>query len=109
MGYLQLRGLDPETFLHLAVEVLEGEETEEVLEGLVASESYPTFFEYMSAVRRRREWAERSICGSSDEIDWTQLVRWALRRDLGDVTGGMTRMWSPSCEQRAVDRSTAET
>ncbi|CAK0853638.1 unnamed protein product, partial [Prorocentrum cordatum] len=61
---------------------------EELLEGLSASEDYHCFFNYMSAVRRRREWAERSMCGSRDEINWPELVRTSLRRDLGDVTVG---------------------
>merc|ERR1719277_2699643 len=69
--YLRRCGLASENFLQLAVDFLDRNPSAmgagEVLEGLVASESYLTFFEYMSTVRKRREWAEGTMCGSSDE------------------------------------------
>eukprot|EP00913_Durusdinium_trenchii_P004124 g3820.t1 len=66
----------------------EDDDDDDVFEGLVASESYSTFFTYMCSVRRRREWAERTMCSSRDSIDWSELMRQAIRRDLGDVTVG---------------------
>mmetsp|Transcript_113921 Transcript_113921/g.322524 ORF Transcript_113921/g.322524 Transcript_113921/m.322524 type:complete len:199 (-) Transcript_113921:91-687(-) len=90
--YLRVHGLEVDNFLRLAVEFLssraDGNEVEEIYEGLVASEDYTNFYKYMGTVRRRREWAERTLCSACDEIDWTQLVRTSLRKDLGDVTVG---------------------
>merc|ERR1712107_609147 len=88
--YLQLHGLREDNFLQLAVQCLDGASTrlDDVFEGLVASESYESFFKYMGMVRRRREFAERTLCSSSDQLDWVELVRRSLRRDLGDVTVG---------------------
>ncbi|CAE8705198.1 unnamed protein product, partial [Polarella glacialis] len=69
--YLQLHGLHTDAFLRLAVEFLDarrvvrGSDDEDVLEGLIASESYPTFFLYMCSVRRRREWAEKTMCSAT--------------------------------------------
>lgn len=91
--YLQFYGLGTENFLQLSIAYLEGRPAsvgaeEDILEGLIASESYFAFFMYMCSVRRRREWAERTMCSSLDEIDWSELMRRALRRDLGDMTVG---------------------
>eukprot|EP00931_Biecheleriopsis_adriatica_P082271 TRINITY_DN5569_c3_g1_i1.p1 TRINITY_DN5569_c3_g1~~TRINITY_DN5569_c3_g1_i1.p1 ORF type:complete len:221 (+),score=50.40 TRINITY_DN5569_c3_g1_i1:17-679(+) len=89
--YLHYYGLEVEVFLQLAVQYLDCQNSadadDDVFEGLVASESYPTFFVYMCTVRRRRELAERSM-GGRDEIDWSELMRGAIRRNLGDVTVG---------------------
>ena len=41
----------------------------------MASESYIAFFTYMGAIRRRRQWAEDTICCATDELDWDELVR----------------------------------
>lgn len=60
----------------------------DAIEGLLASEEYSSFFAYMCSVRCRREWAEKYLCSSSDELHWTELVRRSLRSDLGDVTVG---------------------
>eukprot|EP00446_Apocalathium_sp_SHHI-4_P009418 CAMPEP_0177156340 /NCGR_PEP_ID=MMETSP0367-20130122/2676_1 /TAXON_ID=447022 ORGANISM="Scrippsiella hangoei-like, Strain SHHI-4" /NCGR_SAMPLE_ID=MMETSP0367 /ASSEMBLY_ACC=CAM_ASM_000362 /LENGTH=169 /DNA_ID=CAMNT_0018601791 /DNA_START=46 /DNA_END=555 /DNA_ORIENTATION=- len=87
--YLRVHGLAEENFLQLAVEFCSrANDFPDVFDGLVASESYATFFRYMVMVRGRREFAERTMCSSSDEIDWVELVRRSLRRDLGDVTVG---------------------
>lgn len=86
--YLQYFGLELDNFLQMAVDYLSGAVDDDVFEGLVASESYSTFFIYMCSVRRRREWAERTMCSAMDEIDWSELMRQAIRRDLGDVTVG---------------------
>uniref|UniRef100_A0A7S1AJW1 BART domain-containing protein n=1 Tax=Noctiluca scintillans TaxID=2966 RepID=A0A7S1AJW1_NOCSC len=86
--YLHIHRLEAENFLALAVEFLGVTPTTNangILDGLVASESYLSFFEYMSSVRRRREWAEGTLCGSSDEVDWTELVTMPLKSNLGDV------------------------
>mmetsp|Transcript_92557 Transcript_92557/g.145277 ORF Transcript_92557/g.145277 Transcript_92557/m.145277 type:complete len:202 (-) Transcript_92557:88-693(-) len=102
--YLQFQGLEIENFLHMAVNFLENnprEITSDIFEGLVASEDYLAFFAYMSTIRRRREWAERTLCSASDELDWTQLVRRALMRDLGDVSdfgdGFVIDPWQAGC------------
>lgn len=60
----------------------------DAIEGLVASESYPSFFAYMCSMRRRRELAEEALCASGDELHWDDLVRRSLQTDLGDVTVG---------------------
>ncbi|CAK9074192.1 unnamed protein product [Durusdinium trenchii] len=88
--YLQYFGLEMDNFLQMVVDYLsfEDDDDDDVFEGLVASESYSTFFTYMCSVRRRREWAERTMCSSRDSIDWSELMRQAIRRDLGDVTVG---------------------
>merc|ERR1712107_486501 len=88
--YLQHHDLREENFLQFAVQFLEcaGTGVDDVFEGLVASEGYESFFNYMSAVRRRREFAERTLCNAVDQLDWVELVRRSLRRDLGDVTVG---------------------
>ena len=87
--YLHHFGVELDNFLQMAVDYLSAETMDDdVFEGLVASESYSTFFIYMCSVRRRREWAERTLCSAMDEIDWSELMRQAIRRDLGDVTVG---------------------
>mmetsp|Transcript_49311 Transcript_49311/g.89125 ORF Transcript_49311/g.89125 Transcript_49311/m.89125 type:complete len:206 (-) Transcript_49311:108-725(-) len=87
--YLLLTGLRTENFLSMAVQFLNtnpGAVTSDIFEGLIASEDYLSFFVYMGTVRARREWAERTLCGASDELDWTQLVRRSLMSDLGDMS-----------------------
>mmetsp|Transcript_7389 Transcript_7389/g.10647 ORF Transcript_7389/g.10647 Transcript_7389/m.10647 type:complete len:183 (+) Transcript_7389:3-551(+) len=91
--YLAHHGLVEANFLELVVQVLRSDgasatDFSEVLEGLVASASYESFFVYMSTVRRRREFAERTMCTSADSVDWVELVRRALCSNLGDVTVG---------------------
>lgn len=91
--YLRAHGLDEADILQLAEAYLarlrNGDAGAcDAIEGLIASEKYSSFFTYMCAVRRRREWAEVTLCSSSDELHWTELVRRSLRSDLGDVTVG---------------------
>mmetsp|Transcript_29174 Transcript_29174/g.57122 ORF Transcript_29174/g.57122 Transcript_29174/m.57122 type:complete len:187 (+) Transcript_29174:76-636(+) len=87
--YLVQHGISTEDFLRLTVQALvEDEDADDLLDGLVASEDYLAFFSYMQGVRRRREWAERAMCGCSDELDWGELVKRSLRTRLGDMDVG---------------------
>eukprot|EP00927_Polykrikos_kofoidii_P029608 TRINITY_DN25589_c0_g1_i2.p1 TRINITY_DN25589_c0_g1~~TRINITY_DN25589_c0_g1_i2.p1 ORF type:complete len:182 (-),score=21.14 TRINITY_DN25589_c0_g1_i2:169-714(-) len=89
--YLVRHGVALDNFILLAVDFLDRHPhawgAGEVLEGLVASENYVTFFNYMCLVRRRREWAEKTLCGSFDEIDWKLLVRHRCGRVFESTRG----------------------
>jgi hypothetical protein len=113
--YLHHHGLTGENFLKLAVNFLDHNPelvTSEIFEGLVASEDYFSFFNYMCTVRARREWAEATLAAASDELDWPALMRRSLMSDLGDVSDayGELGSWPAGCppEQPHRPRHTPE-
>jgi len=87
-AYLAEHCIEEGNFLDLVRQYLDENldaETDEIFQGLTASENYLTFCAYMGDVRRRREWAERAYCSTKDEVDWSELVRISLKYDLGDI------------------------